>query len=91
MAINPIVLSIPIFFILIGIEIIYDRITNKHLYRLNDAVSNISCGIFEQVTGTFAKVFTVALYAVVYDHFRLFTVPDKWYWLLLLFLGVDFF
>lgn len=91
MALNPIVLSIPIFFILMGIEIIYDRITNKHLYRLNDAVSNISCGIFEQVTGTFAKVFTVALYAVVYDHFRLFTVPDKWYWLLLLFLGVDFF
>lgn len=91
MSLNPIVLSIPIFFILIGIEIIYDRITNKHLYRLNDAVSNISCGIFEQITGTFAKVFTVALYAIVYDHFRFFTVPDKWYWLLILFLGVDFF
>ncbi|MEO6167032.1 MAG: sterol desaturase family protein [Chitinophagales bacterium] len=91
MPLNPIVLSIPVFFILIGIEIIYDRITNKHLYRLNDAVSNISCGIFEQITGTFAKVFTVALYALVYDHFRFFTVPEKWYWLLALFLGVDFF
>lgn len=91
MPLNPIVLSIPIFFILIGIEIIYDRITHKHLYRLNDAVSNISCGIFEQITGTFGKVFTVALYAVVYDHFRFFTVPDKWYWLVILFLGVDFF
>jgi sterol desaturase/sphingolipid hydroxylase (fatty acid hydroxylase superfamily) len=86
---NPIVLSIPIFFILIGIEIIYDRITHKHLYRLNDAVSNISCGIFEQITGVFAKVFTVALYAVIYDHFRLFTVPSDWYWLVILFLGVD--
>lgn len=91
MPINPIVLSIPVFFILIGIEIIYDRIAHKDLYRLNDAISNISCGIFEQITGTFAKVFTVALYAVVYDKLRFFTVPDKWYWLVVLFLGVDFF
>ena len=91
MSLNPIVLSIPIFFILIGIEVIYDRITHKHLYRLNDAVSNISCGIFEQITGTFAKVFTVMLYVFTYDHFRFFTVPDTWYWLLILFLGVDFF
>jgi len=86
---NPVVLSIPVFFLLIGIEIIYDRITNKHLYRLNDAISNISCGIFEQITGVFAKVFTVAMYAVLYEHFRLFTIPDTWYWLVILFLGVD--
>lgn len=86
---NPIVLSIPIFFILIGIEIIYDRITNKNLYRINDAISNISCGIFEQITGVFAKVLTVAMFAVVYEQFRFFTIPNTWYWLLILFLGVD--
>jgi len=86
---NPIVLSIPIFFFLIGIEIIYDRIKHKNLYRLNDAVSNISCGIFEQITGVFAKVFTVAMYAFVYQHARLFTIPNTWYWLVILFFGVD--
>ncbi|MFI5135581.1 MAG: sterol desaturase family protein, partial [Chitinophagales bacterium] len=86
---NVIVLSIPIFFFLIGIEIIYDRIKNKNLYRLNDAVANISCGIFEQITGVFAKVFTVAMYAFVYEHARLFTIPDTWYWLVILFFGVD--
>ena len=91
MSLNPIILSIPVFFVLIGIEIIYDRITHKQLYRMNDAVSNISCGVFEQITGTFAKVFTVALYAFVFDHFRFFTVPEKWYWFVILFLGVDFF
>lgn len=91
MSLNPIVLSIPVFFILIGIEVIYDRVTNKHLYRLNDAVSNISCGIFEQITGTFAKVFTVMLYVFAYENFRVFTVPETWYWLVVLFLGVDFF
>lgn len=87
---NLIVLSIPVFFILIGLEVIYDRVKNRHLYRLNDAVSNISCGIFEQITGVFAKVFTVAMYAFVYEQWRFFTVPDTWYSFVLLFLAVDF-
>lgn len=80
----------PRFFILIGIEVIYDRIRHRQLYRLNDAISNISCGIFEQITGVFAKVFTVALYAFIYDHWRLFTIPDAWYTFIILFLAVDF-
>jgi sterol desaturase/sphingolipid hydroxylase (fatty acid hydroxylase superfamily) len=87
---NLIVLSIPVFFILIGLEVIYDRVKNRHLYRLNDAVSNISCGIFEQTTGVFAKVFTVEMYAFVYEQWRFFTVPDTWYSFVLLFLAVDF-
>jgi len=86
---NPIVLSIPIFFFLIGIEIIYDRITHKNLYRMNDAVSNISCGIFEQITGVFAKVITVALYDLLYQHYRFFTIPNSWIWLVVLFFGID--
>lgn len=90
MALNPIVLSIPIFFILIGIEVFYDRFAKKGVYRLNDALTNISCGITEQVSGVFAKVFTVGLYYGVYEYFRLFTVPTEWYWLVLLFLLVDF-
>lgn len=90
MALNPIVLSIPIFFILIGIEVFYDRFAKKGVYRLNDALTNISCGITEQVSGVFAKVFTVGLYYGVYEYFRFFTVPTDWYWLVLLFLLVDF-
>ncbi|MFN3529422.1 MAG: sterol desaturase family protein [Bacteroidia bacterium] len=90
MPLNPIVLSIPIFFILIGLEVFYDRVRKKGVYRFNDALTNISCGITEQVSGVFAKVFTVTLYYLVYEHVRLFTVPTDWYWLVLLFLMVDF-
>jgi sterol desaturase/sphingolipid hydroxylase (fatty acid hydroxylase superfamily) len=91
MEINPIVLSIPIYFILIGIEVAYDRFKGLGMYRLNDALGNISCGITEQVTGVFAKVFTVALYHYFYTHFRLLDVPQTWYWAVILFIGVDFF
>jgi len=91
MDVNPVILSIPVFFILIGMEVAYGYFKNRKLYRLNDAITNISCGIVEQLTGVFAKVFTVAAYAFVYEHFRVFTLEDTWYWIVLCFIGVDFF
>lgn len=91
MNINPIVLSIPIYFILIGIELIYDLYSNRKLYRLGDAIGNISCGITEQVTGVFVKVATVAVYHFFYTHFSLFDVPHTWIMAIVLFVGVDFF
>jgi alkylglycerol monooxygenase len=91
MALNPVILSIPIFLVLISAEVIYDRIKNRSMYRLNDAITNISCGIVEQVTGLFAKVFTVAAYYFIYENFRFFDVPNAWYWWVVAFIGVDFF
>jgi alkylglycerol monooxygenase len=91
MNVNPVVLSIPIYFLLILIELVIDRWKNLKLYRLNDAITNISCGITEQVSGLFAKVFTIGLYHLVYTHFKLFDIPTNWYFMLLLYLGVDFF
>ena len=83
---SPIILSIPIFFLLIFIELIYGRITHKQYYKLSDAFSNISCGITEQLTGLFAKVFTVAAYHVVWTFFEL---QEAWYWIAICFMGQD--
>lgn len=90
MSFNPVVLSIPIFFILIGIEVAWDRFRSGGVYRLADALTNISCGITEQVSGVFFKVVSVALYYGVYEHFRLTTLPINGWSLLGLFLLVDF-
>ncbi|MFM8492479.1 MAG: sterol desaturase family protein [Bacteroidota bacterium] len=90
MSLNPIVLSIPVFFILIGIEVAWDRFRKGGVYRLADALTNISCGITEQVSGVFFKVVSVALYYGVYEHFRLTTLPINGWSLLGLFLLVDF-
>jgi len=90
MSLNPIVLSIPVFFILIGIEVAWDRFRKGGVYRLADALTNISCGITEQVSGVFFKVVSVALYYGVYEHFRFTTLPINGWSLLGLFLLVDF-
>ena len=90
-AANYIVLSIPIFFLLIGVEIIIDKLRHTGYYRLNDSISNINAGITEQVSGAFAKLFVTGLYVLLYEKARLTTMPDNWLTWTVLFLGIDFF
>jgi sterol desaturase/sphingolipid hydroxylase (fatty acid hydroxylase superfamily) len=87
---NPIVLSIPIFFTLIGIELIVERITNKKLYKLPDAIANISCGTTSQLTGLFLKILVIGVYQLTYQYWGLFTFESTgWLYWLGLFLLVD--
>jgi alkylglycerol monooxygenase len=87
---NPIVWSIPVFIVLIFIEILVDRVRGGADYRVNDAVTSISCGIGEQVTGVFLRVFVVALYEALYEKHALFSIPVNAGSWLALFLWVDF-
>lgn len=91
MNINPIVLSIPVYFILIGIELVIERISHKNLYRLPDTIANMSCGITQQLSGLFLKILTVGVYQVLFEHFAFFKFENTtwWYWLSL-YLLVDF-
>ncbi len=86
-----IVLSIPIFFILIGVELLISRLQQSSLYRFNDAVTNISCGITQQIVGVLCKTILVLGYIFIYEHWRLFDVEENWLTLLALFVGIDFF
>ncbi|WKV11544.1 sterol desaturase family protein [Marivirga harenae] len=88
---NPIILSIPIYFALIGIELLIQAVKRYRIYRLNDAITNISCGITQQVTGIFFKVLSVAAYQWVFENFALFSIAPTWYNLILLFILADFF
>ena len=87
---DPIILSIPIYFLLIAVELIIQFVQRKPHYRLNDAVTNISCGITQQITNLFFKVVTVAVYQLVYEYGALFHIPVTWYTVAILFVLVDF-
>lgn len=90
MDLNPVILAIPVFFLLIFVELIYGRIHERRMYRLNDAFSNISCGITEKVTGVFASVFTILAYEWTHANFRLFDLANTWYWFIIAFVMQDF-
>jgi sterol desaturase/sphingolipid hydroxylase (fatty acid hydroxylase superfamily) len=89
--INPIVLSIPVFFLLIGIELLVERFTHQKLYRLPDAIANISCGITSQLSGLFLKILGIGVYQFLFENFSLITLDNTtwWYWIALILL-VDF-
>lgn len=86
---NPIVLSIPIFFVLIGIELIAERLTHKKLYRLPDAIANLSCGITSQLSGLFLKVFAIGIYQLLHENFNLVVWDRNWIYWVSLFLLAD--
>jgi len=86
---NPIVLSIPIFFILIGIELLIERFTHKDLYRFPDAIANISCGITSQLSGLFLTFLGIGVYTILFEKFAFFSLQPTWYYWLVLFLLVD--
>jgi alkylglycerol monooxygenase len=84
---NPIVLSIPIFFILIGIELVAERLSRRQLYRLPDAIANLSCGITSQVSGLFLKILSFTAYDFLFQNFALFSLERNWlYWVALVLL-----
>ncbi len=91
MAINYIALAIPAFFLLIGIEIVVAWRMRLSVYRFNDAVTDLSCGIGQQVVGVFMKGALVAGYAYCFSHFTLVTFPEgSWVPWAIAFVGVDF-
>lgn len=82
--------AVPFFFLLIGIEYVVSRRRKQALFGFHDAINSLSCGIGQQVLGVFFKVAQIGGYALVYEHLRLATIPERSVvaWVVLL-LGVD--
>ena len=91
MKFNPISLSIPIFFFLIGVELLVGYLKQKKLYRFNDALTNINLGIGQQTVGIAMKVLLAFGYFLLYENARIITIENNVYTVIILILGVDFF
>lgn len=89
MDLNPVVLSIPLYFFLIGIELIWEARQRKGIYRINDAMTNISCGITSQITGALWGVVSIFMYQFVYEYASIGQIPVNWWTNVILFLAVD--
>lgn len=54
--------SIPIFFVLIALELLWSQASGRRVLRLNDSLSDLSCGILSQLAGIFTKLFTIGIF-----------------------------
>lgn len=90
MTVNLIALSVPAFFLLIAIELLVARRLGLDVYRFNDAITDLSCGIGQQVVGVFLKGALLAGYAYFYSHFTLVRFDNgSWVPWAIAFVGVD--
>jgi sterol desaturase/sphingolipid hydroxylase (fatty acid hydroxylase superfamily) len=91
MDLSYIQLAIPVFFALIGVELLVARLLERDAYRFGDSIADLSCGILQQVLGVFLKTALFAGYAWLFARHRLFDIPTAsaaaW---VACFLGVDF-
>jgi len=89
---NPIGLAVPVFFALMLLELWLSRRKGARIYRLNDSIADLTCGMGDQVIGIFFKGLTLAVYTGVYTATGLFDLEldSPWTWVLGM-VGVDFF
>jgi sterol desaturase/sphingolipid hydroxylase (fatty acid hydroxylase superfamily) len=62
----------PVFFVLIGIELLIARWRGRAAYRSADTINSIGLGVISQLVGVFAKLLTFGIYAWVAAHLALF-------------------
>lgn len=72
----------PVFFLLIGIELLVARLRGRQAYASSDAVSSIGLGVISQIVGVFSKLLTFGIYAWCVQHLALFALPadSVWVW-----------
>lgn len=88
---NLIVLAIPFFFLLIGVEILLARRRKLACYRFNDSIADLSCGIINQLLVVLVALVSIAVYGLIQQRFGIFEIDagSPWMWGVC-FLGVDF-
>ncbi len=88
--VDYIALSIPVFFALIGVELLVARLQGKKLYRLNDSINDLQTGILQQVLGVFTKTIVFGIYVGLFEWGHLLEISSTsaaaW---VFCFLGVD--
>lgn len=83
-------LSIPAFFILIAVELIYAAVKGIKLYRFNDTITNIGLGIGQQVTGLLMKGALFFGYMFLFENYKVLEIEVNAINWILLFFAVDF-
>jgi len=90
MNLNPVIIAIPMYFTLMGIELMYEAITKKKTYRMNDAITNISAGTLQQLAGTFVSIIKVGIYVFFYEKLAAFHLDRNWTTFIAAFFLFDF-
>jgi sterol desaturase/sphingolipid hydroxylase (fatty acid hydroxylase superfamily) len=82
---NLIHYAIPFFIVTLIIEIIVSAKEKANAYEAKDAITSIIMGLGNVLLGLISKALVFATLIIIYDNFKLFTIPFVWWgWILML-------
>jgi sterol desaturase/sphingolipid hydroxylase (fatty acid hydroxylase superfamily) len=81
---------VPIFFLLIGIEILLEKSRGTNFYRINDSVNSLTAGVLSRMTGIVKQLLPLTIYVVAYEQLALFQIQMSWWVWLIAFVLYDF-
>ena len=86
-----ILFAIPLFFILIALELFVDARKKTGHYRANDAITSLSAGVLSRVMTFAHQLIPFTIYVIVFDAVSMFTLDASVWWVwLLAFVFYDF-
>lgn len=85
---NAIIYALPLFFSLIGLEILIARWMGKDVYRLHDAITSMNIGAISEVIRSLIKIVSIVIYAIVVERVGAFSfdLTSPWVWILAFFM-----
>ncbi len=82
---NLIHYAIPFFIVTLIIEIIVSAREKANAYETKDAITSITMGLGNVLLGLISKALVFTTLIIIYDNFKLFTIPFVWWgWILML-------
>jgi alkylglycerol monooxygenase len=88
--VSIILYAVPLFFLLIFIEILLEKIKGTNYYRINDSINSLTAGVLSRVTGIVKQLFPLTVYVLVFEQLALFQITSSWWIWVTAFVLYDF-
>jgi alkylglycerol monooxygenase len=87
---NIILYTVPIFFLLIGIELVLEKVKGTDYYRVNDSINSLTAGVLSRMMGLVKQLFPLTIYVFAYEQLAVFNLESSWWVWLAAFVIYDF-
>ncbi len=90
LSVNIILYAVPVFFLLIAIELVLEKRKGTDFYRVNDSINSLTAGVISRMSGIIKQLIPLTIYVLVYENWAFFNLTATWWVWLSAFVLYDF-
>ncbi|PCJ27803.1 MAG: hypothetical protein COA96_02835 [SAR86 cluster bacterium] len=79
---NLLLYAVPMFFLAMGLELVYGLVIKKNTFRINDTINSLSMGTLSSLQGLVILGFSASIFELIVRKYQLTQLPDNetWVW-----------